>query len=223
MPSIRVEKIGDEAEPVVVIEDFHPDPDGLIREAERSVLTPRGEYYPGVRAPVTPDYFQVVGPILAQVAAEVFGARERMSVTRGLWSLADSAPETLSLGQRIPHVDGVEPGLIAVVHYLSQRDHGGTAFYRHRSTGFETIDQARRDVYFDALTQDFDRLGEPEPAYIAGDTPLFERTARFDPVFNRAIVYRSRLLHCAEISNTAPPPRDVREGRLTVASFLTAR
>lgn len=223
MPQITVETIGEEGEPVAVIEDFAPDPDALIHEAETLSLTSRGPYYPGVRAPVAPDYFTKVGPVLARVVAEVFGARDQMSVTRGLWSLAQARPETLTLAQRIPHIDGVDPGMIAVVHYLSRRDHGGTAFYRHRSTGFETVDADRQPLYLRRLREDFARHGEPPAAYIAGDTPIFERIARFEPVFNRAIVYRSRLLHCAEIANGNPPPPDAREGRLTVASFLIAR
>ncbi|MEJ0058541.1 MAG: DUF6445 family protein [Terricaulis sp.] len=59
------------------------------------------------------------------------------------------------------------------------------------------------------------------PAYIEGDTPFFEQIARYDGVFNRALIYQSSALHCAELSNGAGYPADVRAGRLTVASFLS--
>jgi hypothetical protein len=39
-------------------------------------------------------------------------------------------------------------------------------------------------------------------------------------VFNRALIYRSSLLHCAVLPNDTVLPGTVREGRLTVASFL---
>jgi len=42
--------------------------------------------------------------------------------------------------QRIPHVDSFLGSQLAFVHYLFKADPGGTAFYRHRGTGFEIID-----------------------------------------------------------------------------------
>ena len=33
---------------------------------------------------------------------------------------------------------------LAFIHYLFKSDLGGTAFYRHRATGYEYIDEARR-------------------------------------------------------------------------------
>jgi hypothetical protein len=110
--------------------------------------------------------------------------------------------------------------MIAIIHYLGHEDQGGTAFYRHRSTGFETVDAARHRRYLDTLRDDFATHGEPEPAYIEGDTALFERTAGYDAAFNRALIYRSSLLHCAMLPNHVALPGTVREGRLTVASFL---
>jgi hypothetical protein len=218
--SIRVDHVGAEREPVVVVENFAPDPDGLIAAAETLHFAPMGEYYPGVRAPVTPAYFEGLAPILAPVMREVFGAHDRIDFTRALYSIATTPPAALTLAQRIPHIDGVEEGMIAIVHYLTQEDQGGTAFYRHRSTGFETVDAARHRRYLDALRDDFAAHGEPAPAYIQGDTPLFERIACYDAVFNRALIYRSSLLHCAVLPNDAVLSGSVRGGRLTVASFL---
>lgn len=110
---------------------------------------------------------------------------------------------------------------IAILHYLSRGDYGGTAFYRHRSTGFETIDAARHPRYMEMLSADFAMHGEPPSGYIQGDTPIFEQIARYDAVFNRALIYRSSLLHCGEVPNSAGFPADVRTGRLAIASFLT--
>jgi hypothetical protein len=208
---------------VVVVENFAPHPEQLIDAAEPLQFEPMGEYYPGIRAPVTPAYFEGLSPILAPVMREVFGAREKIGFNRALYSIATTRPADLSLAQRIPHIDGVEEGMIAILHYLSHEPYGGTAFYRHRSTGFETVTAARQRTYLDTLRADFARHGEPAPAYIEGDTPIFEQVARYDAVFNRALIYRSSLLHCALLPNAAPLPADVRGGRLTVASFLTAR
>jgi len=37
---------------------------------------------------------------------------------------------------------------LACVHYLFKQNHGGTAFYRHRRTGFEVVTQERKAEYF---------------------------------------------------------------------------
>lgn len=218
--SIRVDHIGTERQPVVVVENFAPDPEGLIAAAEALHFAPMGKYYPGIRAPVTPAYFEGLAQVLTPVMREVFGAHDRIGFTRALYSIATTPPAELSLAQRIPHIDGVAEGMIAIIHYLARADHGGTAFYRHRSTGFETVDAARHRRYLDALRDDFAAQGEPAPAYIEGDTAIFEQAARYDAVFNRALIYRSSLLHCAVLPNDTVLPGTVREGRLTVASFL---
>jgi hypothetical protein len=220
---VRVEQIGRERQPVVVIDNFSPHPERLVADAETLTFETMGEYYPGVRAPVLPSYFEGLSPTLAPVMRDIFGAQDRIGFTRALYSLATTPPAALTLAQRIPHIDGVEEGMIAILHYLSHGDHGGTAFYRHRSTGYETVDAARHRAYLDALRSDFATHGEPAPAYIEGDTALFARIARYDAVFNRALIYRSSLLHCAVLPNDMVLPADARLGRLTVASFLSAR
>jgi hypothetical protein len=222
-PEVRIEQVGRERQPVVVVDNFSPHPERLVADAEALTFETMGEYYPGVRAPVRPSYFEGLSPVLAPILRTVFGAQDRVGFTRALYSLATTPPAALTLAQRIPHIDGVEEGMIAILHYLSHEDHGGTAFYRHRSTGYETVDAARHRAYLDALRSDFEADGEPAPAYIEGNTAQFERIACYDAVFNRALIYRSSLLHCAVLPNDTALPADVRMGRLTVASFLSAR
>lgn len=222
-PVVRVEALGAEGQPVVVVDGFSPDPDLLVEEAASLPFAVLGEFYPGVRARVTASYFGGLAPILTPIMREVFGYRERLSFDRALYSLVTTPSDRLSLAQRIPHFDGVQPGMVAILHYLTHEDRGGTSFFRHRSTGFETVDADRHARYLEALSADFAEHGEPEPGYIRGDTVVFERLAHFAPAYNRALIYRSSLLHCASIPNDLPLPTDVRAGRLTVASFLSAR
>ena len=220
-PVVRIDRIGREGQPVVVVDGFSPDPDALVAEAARLTYQPVGPHYPGVRAPAPPSYFRDAGGLLADIVREVFGAEDRLSVDRAWFSLATTPPADLDLAQRIPHIDGVRPGILAIVHFLSQRDLGGTAFYRQRSTGFEFVDAARHRPYLDALRADISREGEPLPGYIQGNTRLFERIAAYEPTFNRALIYRGGLLHCAMLSNAAALPADPGTGRLTIASFLS--
>lgn len=220
--SFRVEFVGAEHQPIVIVENFSRDPERLIADAETLDFKVMGEFYPGVRARVSQTYFDEFAPLLARVLREFFGHKGRVA-SRALYSLMTTPSDQLILPQRIPHVDGLQEGSLAILHYLSRGNYGGTAFYRHRSTGFETIDAARHPRYMDMLYADFAAHGEPPAGYIQGDTPIFEQIARYDAVFNRALIYRSSLLHCVEALNGADFPVDVRAGRLTVASFLTAQ
>lgn len=219
---VDVVRIGSEGEPVVVVDDLVADPAALVEQAAALALTPMGAFYPGLRASVPASYCAEIAPLVGTAMRRIFGYHARMRFERALFSLVTTPSAELSLAQRIPHVDGVEEGRVAIVHFLGAVDHGGTSFWRHRSTGFETVDQTRQRRYLDTLRADFDRLGEPPPAYIGADTAVFERTALFDARPNRALIYRSKLLHCAAVPDR-PLSADPRLGRLTVASFLTAR
>ncbi|CAN5128641.1 hypothetical protein BH10PSE4_BH10PSE4_05050 [soil metagenome] len=221
--AVKVEFIGHEREPVVIVDHCGADPAGLVSAAMALDYAALGEFYPGVRAPASKSYFEGLGPLLAKVAREVFGYRQQLTLVRSLYSLVTTPPGELSLAQRIPHFDSVDDGMIAVLHYLTAEDQGGTSFYRHRSTGFETVDEGRHQLYLRALRADFNRHGAPGPGYIDGDTPIFERIAYFPPAYDRALIYRSSLLHCAAIDARRPLSADPRSGRLTLASFLAAR
>ncbi|WP_082443199.1 MULTISPECIES: DUF6445 family protein [unclassified Sphingomonas] len=221
-PEVRVERIGQEGEPIVIVDGFAPDPDRLIAEGCAAPLQADGGNYPGVRAPVDPRYCEEVGALVAAAARRVFGHAERLTFDRVLFSLTTTPPAALRLAQRLPHIDAVEPGRLALVHYLGRRAWGGTRFFRHRTTGFETIGPDRHAAYLAALADDLAREGEPPPGYIAGETGLFVPIAHVTARPNRAVLYRSHLLHCAAIDHGRVLPADPATGRLTIAAFLSA-
>lgn len=222
-PEILVDWIGTEREPIVTVDGFANDPDMLRREASLANFAPIGEYYPGERAPVPPLYLDMIGDTLRDVLGEFFGYRGGGEILRSYYSIATSAPHQLSLPQRIPHTDAYDDHQIAVLHFLNREDLGGTAFFRHRSTGFETVNAQRVEQFHASLSEDFARLGEPEPAYIGDDSPLFERTHVCSYRFNRAIIYRGKLLHCADLANMPNLPGSIQQGRLTAATFVRPR
>lgn len=182
-----------------------------------------GDFYPGPRTPVHQDYFSDVGPLLGSIFRKAFGCRQTMAVERALYSLVTTAPHNLSLAQRIPHIDDTDPDRYAIVHYLSLADFGGTAFYRHRSSGFETITHDRHQHYLAKLHQDLSEKDEPPTGYISSESELFEQIDHVEHRFNRAVIYPSNLLHCSMTRNDIKFPEDPSEGRLTVAAFILAR
>ncbi len=217
---VQVERIGAERQPVVVIDDFAPDPAALRAIATQQAFAAMGRFYPGLRAPVTPAYFEGLGPALVPAIRQVFGHHGSANFSRALYSLTTTAPAQLSLAQRIPHIDDVAANQIAILHYLSPDDASGTAFFRHRSTGLESISAAQHEGYLAALTADFARHGPPPATYINGSTAIFEEIARFPARYNRALIYRANLLHCAALGATPRLSADPLTGRLTVASFV---
>ncbi len=222
LPTVTVHCIGDEGEPVAVIENFAPEPHALRRDATICSFASSDDHYPGVKAPVASDYLARQWPVLGPIFKEVFEVSGKVSVLDVAYALIKTPPEVLTLEQRLPHVDALAPGRLAFIHYLVPEGSDGTAFYRHRSSGFETIDRARSTAYFAQLNDDLRTHGLPPPSYLNGSTPIFERIGHFDGHFNRALVYRGRLLHCGAIATGHALFGDARHGRLTITGFFAA-
>ncbi|WP_267389371.1 DUF6445 family protein [Sphingomonas sp. GC_Shp_3] len=220
MQAPRIEQIGHEAEPVIVIDDFVPDPARLRAAAEVLQYDVMGRHYPGLRAQVAPqDVAAYLHPVEGLIA-EVFGFPAPAAVISAGYSIVTTQPADLTPIQRIPHFDGFEPERVALLHYLCGEEQGGTAFYRHRSTGFETISADRHATYDPALHRDVARHGLPGAAYISGSTPIYEQIATFEARPNRALIYRGNLLHCAHLPAALDFANDPRRARLTVNTFL---
>jgi len=216
-----MERIGNAGAPVLVIDDFHPDPASLVEQAASpSGFAVTSKFYPGVRARGTLEYANRVREQLQALLPEVFGAPNDVVPTECNFSMVTLPAEETIPFQRIPHFDGTDIRTIAVLHYLCEPRHGGTAFYRHRRTGYEVIAPGNVGRYRQAVDEDIRRNGMPAPAYVNGSTELFERIASFDAVFNRALVYRGTSLHSGSIPAGFVPDTNPRSGRLTLNSFF---
>ena len=217
--NLKLRRHGKEEQPVVIIDDFLASPEELVEDAAFLKFSRFGEHYPGIRARVPEQAASGMVNRVRQAAADVFGI-SALSVIDAFYSLVTTRPEDLSPIQRFPHFDGVEKERLALLHYLVRDDRGGTAFYRHRSTGYESVDAERLPSYRRALASEVSSRS-PDPGYIAGDTDLFEEIALYRGVFNRAILYRSNSLHCARLPVGTRLSNDPVTGRLTINTFLT--
>jgi hypothetical protein len=225
--SLRRELIGSEREPVLVVEGVLANPQSLIDYAASEVAfapawTSTGGY-PGVRAPAPLNYVNQLVRRLDPLLRQAF-ALEAVKLARAECSLSmvTLPPERLTQQQQVPHVDTVDPLQFAILQYLCGPEHGGTAFYRHRATGFETLTPERMEKY-DRQRSDELREGTARPDYIRGDDDHFVQHARFESRFDRVIVYRSRTLHSGQIGADAALIDDPRKGRLTANIFVNYR
>lgn len=225
--AVALHHVGEEAEPVLVIDGLMRTPAAMVdfaaRDAEFADAAAGENFYPGVQAPAPLDYVGLIGRALAPLIQKAFDVpRARPSGASCNLSLVTRPPEALNLAQRLPHVDTVDPLQFAVLHFFCDPKFGGTAFYRHRSTGFETLTPERLDAHRAFLDRDVARH-PPPPGYVTGDTPIYQQTAAFEARFNRILVYRSRVFHSGQVAAAAGLSRDPRQGRLTANIFVTYR
>jgi hypothetical protein len=211
---------GRERRPLIAIDDFWPDPDALREDAASLRMTAIGPHYPGVRAEVPPRLAETMRRRIAPLLAEHFGLDPAPAVSEAYYSLVTTAPADLAPIQRLPHFDGVESRRIAVLLFLGHGEQGGTAFYRQRATGFESVDAGRLDRFKTELERDVQTHGVPDAEYIAGDTPLYECIAVQPARFNRALIYAGNTLHCAYLPPEVVLNADPLAGRLTLNLFL---
>lgn len=212
--------IGQEAEPLVVIDDFFEHPDALVGEASRSRFTTPPPGYPGVRANAPSAYLMTRAELLRDILTDVFGYTRDAKLIECSFSLVTTPPDQLYAAQRIPHHDSTDPNLIAVLHYLSGPEKGGTSHYRHVSTGYETIRQDRLDAHLKTVEAEEQEDGAPTNAYFDGTNPRFERIAQTEARFNRVVMYRGVLLHSGDIPEDFTFAPNATDGRLTVNSFF---
>ena len=211
-----VERVGGSQQPVVVIDDFHPHPEHLRDMASRSNFRTLGPYYPGVQASTDPNHLRPVGEILSEIFRDVFDAPSSVSMVQCSFSRVTVPDADLAPIQRLPHVDTTDPGRIALLHYLCGNETGGTAFYRHRATGHEILTDDNFDAYRSALEKE----GQPKPGYMRGSDDRFEMIGQVAAKPNRAVLYRSQLLHSGMIPEGLNFAPDAADGRLTVNTFF---
>ena len=222
-PAYRVDHFGDEGEPVVIIDDFSADPQALIALAAAQEFTSRGQHYPGVRAQADASYLGQQADLLQDILIHIFGMAEGARLVECNYSIVTTAPDQLTPIQRLPHFDSTDPGRLALLHYLSGPEQGGTAWYRHRQTGYERITQDRLAKYSAILEAEMRAEGLPDSGYVRGDTQHFERTGVVEAKFNRMLIYRGLRLHSGDIPPDLPRSVIPSIGRLTINTFLQAR
>lgn len=223
-PAARVDlrRIGREQNPLLVIDDIliEADAEALVEQAASALWAPpETTYYPGLNAPLPPSYLRALAPVLRPTFARGFGLTVDMPLSvYGFFALATWGLERFGPLQRIPHYDQPTPNGLAMVHYLCKGQTGGTAFFRHQATGYESIDAVRREAYMSSVAGEIERDGQLLTGFAGPNTPNYEMIDKVEMRFNRVVLYQSHLLHCA-VFDGARLSDDPRVGRLTANSF----
>jgi hypothetical protein len=217
---LRVDRIGREGAPVVLIDNFIQNVDELVADAvAQAPFHPVGSFYPGLRTAVPMPYPLAVYQLLRGIIPEIFGLQGLDVVdSRCNFCLITKPAAEVGVRQRIPHCDAPELSVIVVLHYLFEQPFGGTSFYRHRQTGFEMVTADRKPHYEHILADQLKRHAPTD--YIEGDSPLYECIAAYPAAYNRALIYRSASLHTANVGADFSYSADPARGRLTANSSL---
>ncbi len=224
----RAERFSDRDHVLVTVPSFLEAPENAIAQAclqNFAKITPQ---YPGVRAPLAPEvcraWIETLAPLLDAHFGPDRGAAQRGWTMQAWYSLVTTPPQALAPIQRLPHVDGTDADQIAMMLYLHRTgphsNHGGTAFFRHLSTGLESLTAQDYPRYAAAVQTEYGRTGLPPAAYTTDGSPHFERTHVVPGHFNEAVFYRGNILHSGVIDNAAPLDADPRAGRLTINAFF---
>jgi Family of unknown function (DUF6445) len=219
-PIISIRQMGSEREPLVVIDGFSGMVDNLLDAAYSAQYQHAGASYPGIRSWADPSYLDRRRDLMMQIMSRVFGFTTGVRLDASTFSLVTLSGQDLSPLQRIPHYDHASGEVIAIMHYLQGPKSGGTAFYRHRRTGFETVTPDRESAYNAALAQDERAHGMPPARYHYGDSDWFEQIDEVEAEPDRLILYRGRQLHSGVIPDPSALSSDPRIGRLTINMFL---
>jgi hypothetical protein len=227
---LQLLQIGDERSPLLVIDDFYPQPATLIAAADnlQPFMLDPSNFYPGLRKISPADYQQYLLGVMPELVTALFAATAPMApqpvqpqILQSAFAMTTLTPQQLRPIQMLPHFDSVEPGQLAMVHYLCDASFGGTSFYQHRQTGFERIDASRLIQYSSMLKVEAQAAQlHLTPAYHRGDSTMFRCIHQVPARFNRAILYPANLLHSGDINASLPAAACPSAGRLTLSNFI---
>lgn len=216
-----VEYVGNEKQPVLIIDNFLDKPELLIDYCcQYGNFNTADAMYPGVRKPAPDFYIQALYEHLRPILAKEFNLRdEQVKSIETSYSMVVTPPSQLKPMQSMLHVDSFNMNELASVYFLCGKEKGGTSLYRHKNTNFEYITAERFNTYSASMNESTKNKTMPKQ-YMNGSNEYFEQIASYPANFNRFIMYRCTSLHSGNIAKDFDFNPDPRKGRLTLNTFV---
>lgn len=210
---------------IIIIDNFLAHPQELIAQAVNSQFTPYPGYearkgYPGIRAVAPSEYSYNITHFLEPIIKQEYDVPTQLDIRKSVcaFSLMTMNADDLGPLQRTPHFDASTPYHTAVLLYLCDELHGGTAFYRHTTTGLDQITADTREKYLDIYYDEINRQ-RPKPGYVKESTGLYTKIGMVQAKFNRMVIYQGSLLHAPYIDTEISIDSNPTSGRLTLNTF----
>lgn len=222
--SLKVEKVGRDQTPVIVIDDFGVDLAEVIDYAcgPAEYGPDNTSMYPGLRANMPKDF---VREVLKNVYSLLFAAYNvspelGLKAVRATYSLITTPERELAPGQCRPHFDTNRHYYLAILYYLNPGPFCGTGLFRHRATGLERVMEKDVETYVQSSKEHAVAHGPPEQAYVNSSNNEYELYHRIEYRPNRLVVYPGNLLHSGLVDPEVDINPDPRTGRLTANIFV---
>jgi hypothetical protein len=188
---------------LIIVDDFYTHPEKVRAKALASA-------YANIEATDYPGYaskLRLDAPTLRQRFSELIGADINVDSARFTWGNFRFVTEETGARAKV-HADVAVDwaGMVYLTPGAPLR--AGTAFFRHRETGFEgppSNRQARALGYCDA--QDFDdRVIQRDKA----DLSKWECVSTIEPCYNRLVLFRGSEIYHAPLGGTGHDPQTAR-------------
>ncbi len=219
-----VEYIGNSKIPVIYIDNYISDINVVLDDVKTSTnfLPDENAFYPGVRSKLPEDYVQgCLSPLIAHLHSIYNIPRNLKPSSKGnYYSLITTEQKDLIPIQTFPHFDTLSPYLFAVLHYLSDGEHGGTGFFRHKQTQYEYVDESRKETYFDSVKTYLNGLESETLSYCSTTHSEYEFQKEIEFRQNRLAIYPGYTLHTTLVNCDNDINVDPLKGRLTANMFL---
>lgn len=210
---------------LLVIDNFLKKPEEMKDQALISTYNPYPGHnekkgYPGIRAAVPKYYSYNLTMLLEPIIKTEFEIPSHLDIRKSVCAFSLMTTEIQDLGplQSTPHFDASTPYHIAVLLYLCDEEHGGTAFYRHNATMFDRITADNKEHYLDIYYEELNAK-RPTPGYFNNSNEFFTKTGMVEAKFNRLVLYKGSMLHAPFIDPSISIDPNPATGRLTVNTF----
>lgn len=193
--------IGDTEIPLVVVDNFYENPD-MVRDLALSLPYTTSQYVcnhsPGERVRMSLDI-----RVIRNITYHLLKLPE--------WKLKPTTLQVifnkmrgdakLEAIQTNPHIDGVDMLNAAMVLYLNKPEEcvGGTAFYRHKKTGFEILNT--QDQFTSTFNNDRGKLTRNDYTdFVTESNEEWELIDMIEMKYNRMVIYPPNVFHSAYLT-----------------------
>ncbi|WP_462176838.1 DUF6445 family protein [Pseudoalteromonas gelatinilytica] len=217
--------IGEINETVIIVDEFLHNLEPVYQFAtETAYFQPVGSdgtLYPGKRDEMPAPYYRAFEQLLNELLDQgtITSGENNLYLHRCKLSLVTQNADELNTLQRMPHIDSTDDKTFAAVHYLSDKEWGGTGIYKYLPDNIIRVTADNQNSVHNMIA-DTEKHSATHQGYLNETTELFEKVVDIEAKINRLVIYKSNLLHSAALLNHKKYCSDLNNSRLSISSFF---
>jgi hypothetical protein len=223
--TFKIIKLNDIDCSIYVIDDFLLNISNLFEYAKKAAyLSPvgtDGTAYPGMRDAMPMPYIRLLTKLIENyIVKKPTNKFNKIEAHRSLLSLTTVSESNLSTLQKMTHIDSFQNTEFATVHYLCNKEMGGTSIYKYKPENIIRFNE-NHHYLLNEMKQKVANNSLEHNGYLQHSTSLFEKNFSIEAKLNRIVIYPGNLLHCANLQEDISINTDIEKDRLTIASFFS--